>query len=187
MVLSAIAGIVERSTQVVNWKDKARYVRDLAYQITTVGDSGREAFEKAKDAFDKIVTILDGGPPPDMEAADQTAFADYVSRGEMMKRIESSLTWLKSDVNTEARLKEDYEQAVHAATLLRALGTVCGDSGYEFAEEPGFQDFVRSFVAANSDVARAAADQNFTEFEAARGRLQNSCGACHSKYKDTGS
>jgi hypothetical protein len=104
-----------------------------------------------------------------------------------MRRIDSSLTWLKSDVNTESRLKEEREQVIHTATLLGALGTVCGDSGYEFAEETQFRGFVRSFVDANSEVAKAAADQNFAMFEAARGRLQNSCGACHSKYKDTSS
>jgi hypothetical protein len=187
MVLSALAGVVERTTHDVSWRDKARNVRDLACQVATVGGSGREAFQKARDPFDKIVTILDGGPPPDMEAAEKTPFADYVSRGEMMKRISSSLDWLKAEVNTESRLKEYQEQVVRTATLLGALGAVCGDSGYEFAEEPEYQDFVRSFVAANADVAQSASGQNFAEFEAARARLQNTCAACHTKYKDTGS
>ncbi len=187
MVLSALAGVVERTTHEVSWRDKAKNVRDLAYQVSTVSGSGREAFQKAKDPYDKIVTILDGGPPPDKEAADKTPFADYVSRGEMMKRISTSLDWLKAEVNTESRLKEYQEQVARTATLLGVLGAVCGDSGYEFAEEPEYQDFVRSFVAANAELAQSASGQNFAEFEAARGRLQNTCAACHTKYKDTGS
>jgi hypothetical protein len=187
MILSALAGVVERSTHDVNWRDKARHVRDLAYQISTVQGTGREAFQKASDPFDRIVTMLDGGPPPDVEAAEKTPFADYVSRGEMMKRINSSLDWLKAEINTESRLKEHQDQVIRCATVLAVLGTVCGDEGYEFSEEPDFRGFVQEFVGANADVVKAAADQNFTEFETARGRLQNSCAACHTRFKDTGS
>ena len=186
-VLSALAGVIERTSQEVSWKDKAKNVRDLAYQISTVEGTGRDAFQKAKEPFDQIVTILDGGPPPESEATDKPPFADYVSRSEMMKRINSSLDWLKAEVNTESRLKEYQEQVVRSATVLSALGAVCGDGGYEFAEEPEYQQFVQSFVAANAEVAQAAATQNFAEFEAARSRVQNTCSACHTKYKDTGS
>ena len=43
-----------------------------------------------------------------------------------------------------------------------------------------------TFIAAFG-IVKAATEQNFPGFESARASLQNSCAACHNKYKDTGS
>lgn len=185
-LLSALAGVVERTPAEVNWKDKSSHIRELAYQIYSVDATGREQFEKAKAPFDQITAMLDGGPPPDGDVAREAPFADYVSRGEMMKRIDTSFTWLKSDVNTPTRLKEDAEKAVHEATVLRMLGTIFGDASYEFSEEPEFQEFVRSFVEGNAAVVQAVRTGNFAEFEAARNRIQSTCDPCHQKYRNAG-
>jgi hypothetical protein len=185
-MLSAVAAVVERSPADVNWQEKSSHIRELAYQIYSVDATGREQYEKAKEPFDQITAMLDGGPPPDGEVAQAAPFADYVSRGEMMKRIDTSFTWLKSDVNTPTRLKEDAEKAVHEATILRILGTIFGDASYEFSEEPEFQEFVRAFVEGNAAVIQAVRTANFAEFEAARNRIQSTCDPCHQKYRNAG-
>lgn len=185
-LLAAIAAVVERTPADINWKEKAPHIRELAYQIYSVDATGREQFEKAKAPFDQITAMLDGGPPPDGDVTAQAPFADFVSRGEMMKRIDASFTWLKSDVNTPTRLKEEAEKAVHEAAILRTLGTIFGDPSYEFSEEPEFQEIVRSFVAGNAAVIQAVQADDYPAFEAARNRIQSTCDPCHQKYRNAG-
>jgi len=105
--LAALAAVAEAHPNAVGWKDKAKYVRDLGYEIYQKADgTGRAAFDATREPFEQIVAILNGGPPPDMPAEDNVPF-DYVAdRTEMMKRIKQSYDFLRAEINTEARFKE---------------------------------------------------------------------------------
>src|SRR5690606_8688687 len=86
--LAAMAALAEVHPEAVSWKDKARYVRDLAYAIYEKADgSGRTPYDATKEPFEQIVAILNGGQPPDMAAEENVAFAEIADRTEMMKRI----------------------------------------------------------------------------------------------------
>jgi hypothetical protein len=188
LVLSTLAAVVAAHPGAVNWKEKAKFVRELANQVyLSASGTGSKPYEATKTPFEQIVAILDGGPPPDLEVEDQVPLGDFADRGTLMKHVEQSIGWLKSEVNTESRMKEYKERVVREASVLAAFGQVISDPSYTSADEPAYQGFVKEFVDGNVGMAQAAVGDNFPDFEAARNRVQTSCGVCHQKYKDTGS
>src|SRR5690606_16081360 len=117
--LAALAAVAEVHPDEVSWKDKAKYVRDLGYEIyQNAGNTGREPYEATKLPFEQIVAILNGGPPPDIDAGDTVPFADVADRTEMMKRIKQSFDFLRAEINTESRFKESPEEIVREASVL---------------------------------------------------------------------
>jgi hypothetical protein len=181
--LAALAAVAEVHPDAVSWKDKARYVRDLGYAISQAADgTGRGPYEATKLPFEQIVAILNGGPPPDIDAEDNVPFADVADRYEMMKRIKQSFDFLRAEINTQNRFKEAPEDIVREASVLASFGGVLSDESYDSADQDMYQNFIREFMQANMDVARAARSDDFSGFENARNRVQQACDRCHAEY-----
>jgi hypothetical protein len=181
--LAALAAVAEVHPQAVSWQDNAKYVRDLGYQIYTNADgTGRGPFDATKLPFEQIVAVLNGGPPPEMEAEDQLPFADVADRSELMKRIKKSFDFLRTDVTTEARFQESPDDVVREASVLASFGGLISTESYDSADQEKYQQFVRDFLQANVDVAAASKAGDFSAFEAARSRIQKACNDCHAEY-----
>lgn len=184
-ILAAMAAVAVVHPDAVNWKEKAPFVRDLAYNIFISADgTGRTPYTATKEPFDRIITMLDGGPPPDMEAEPLVPFADVIYIPEMMKRIDSSVTALKANINTEQRMKEDPNSVIRELRVLATFAAIMGTEGYEFAGEQKYQDFVKAFRDAGLEGADAVAAGNFIAFQEALNKLQSSCGTCHQQYRN---
>lgn len=187
-ILAALAGIVEVHPEALNWKDKAHFVRDLASEISSnASGTGRDAFTKSKEPFDKLTIILDGGKAPEMESKAGAPFGDNIYVADMMKRIEHSFTGLKSNFNTPARLKEDPNLIERELRLLTALGTMMKDKSYDSAEEEGYQKLANQFVAGTNDALLAAKSGDLEGYQAALNKAQTSCAECHQQYRGSGS
>lgn len=181
--LAALAAVAEVHPEAVSWKDKAKYVRDLGYEIyQNAGGTGREPYDATKLPFEQIVAILNGGPPPDIEAADSVPFADVADRTEMMKRIKKSFDFLRAEINTESRFKESPEDIIREASVLAGFGGVLSHESYDSADQEMYQQFIRDFMQANIEVKKATEADNFASFEAARNRIQQACDKCHGEY-----
>lgn len=189
--LATLAAVIEKHPgEEVAWRENARFVRDLGYEIWLKADgTGRSAYEPTQQAFESIVTIMNGGPPPDIDSDDIESFADVIDRSVMMSQIEKTFDWLKADINTETRLKEDAERVAREASVLVAFGTVLLDEGYDFAIEPEYKSFVQEFVNGNREMVDAATSElrDFDRFQSGRNVVQSSCGVCHQKYQGTDS
>lgn len=184
--LAALAAAIEAHPDSVPWKENAKYVRDLAYEIYISADgTGRDAYDPTQVSFENIVTILNGGPPPDMEADDLTSFADVVDRGMLMQQFEKTFNWLKADINTETRLEEDADRVAREASTLIAFGTIIQDPGYDFTNEPDYKSFAQSFVDGGREMLAASNSElkDYAGFQSGRNAVQNSCGVCHQKYQ----
>lgn len=187
-ILAALARVVEEHPGDISWKEKAPYVRDLAYEVYSNADgSGRTPFDKTKLPFEQIITILNGGPPPEMEADPKVSFADVSYLGEMMQRIEATFNAVKANINTEARMKEDPEDVRRNLHLLATLGTIMGTDGYDSAEEEQYQAFVKTFVDGALEASKNVQAENFDGFQAALNQIQTSCGECHQRYRGASS
>jgi hypothetical protein len=181
--LAALAAVAEVHPDAVSWKDKARYVRDLGSAISqNAGGTGRGPYEATKLPFEQVVAILNGGPPPDIDAEDNIPFADVADRYEMMKRIKQSFDFLRAEINTQSRFKESPDDIVREASVLASFGGVLSHESYDSADQEMYQNFIREFMQANVEVAKAAASDDFAGFETARNRVQQACDKCHAEY-----
>jgi hypothetical protein len=186
-VLALIAAIIERHPQELTWKDRAPHVRQLAYDIyLNATERGRVQFQATKEPFEKIVTIWDGGPPPDGDAEALAPLGEAGDRARVMSRVEQTFHWLRSDVNTPARLKEERDRVLRETTVMAALGSALTDASFDNADEEGYRALLQQFIDGHQAMAEAARADDFARFEEARDRVQKSCDACHQEYR-TGS
>jgi len=186
-VLALIAAIVERHPDELSWTDSAAHVRQLAYDIyLNASGRGRMQFEATSGPFEKLIAIWDGGPPPDAAAESLTPLADAGDRAKIMSRIEQTFHWLRSDVNTSSRMKDDLERVSRETTLMAAFGTALADPGFDDAEQEPYRRMLQQFVEDHLAMRSAAAADEFAAFEQARSSAEKSCTACHQEYR-TGS
>ncbi|MCA9044283.1 MAG: hypothetical protein KDA69_08185 [Planctomycetaceae bacterium] len=183
--LAGLAAVAERHAGDISWKENAKFVRDLAYQIYSNADgTGRTAFTATQLPFEQLCTVLDGGPPPDdLEAEANAAFGDVAYLDELMKWIEPNFTAIKANVNTESRMKEDPETLERQLRALLVVGRMMGDSSYANAEEAKYQGFVNDFVGGIDESIQAAKSGSFDSFQAGLNKVQNSCAECHPPYR----
>ncbi len=187
-ILATIAAVIERHPGDVNWKDKAGHVRSLAYDVyLSAGNTGRGPFDNTKEPFEKLTTILNGGPAPDDEIEVDPVLSDIGDRAHIMKRIDSSFSWIRADINTESRLAEFKERLIREAGVLATLATFITDENYESASDEGYREFVREFVAGCHGLVQAANTGDYAAFETARNQVDNTCNPCHTQYKSTDS
>ncbi len=181
--LAALAAVIADHPDEIGWKDKAVYVRDLGHELFLKAEgSGRTPYNDARKPFERIITIFDGGPPPEQELPASVPLAEIADRGEMMKRIKKSFDFLKSEINTEARLTEEAAAAVREGTVLTVLGRLLQDHSYDSADEPQYQQFAQDFVEGCQGMVKSVGDQEYSAFQAAHNRVQNACNACHGDY-----
>jgi len=185
-VLALIAAIIERHPESVNWKDRAPFVRQLAYEMSgKASGKGRVPFQSTREPFEKIVGIWDGGPAPDMEAAPLAPLGDVGDRAQIMLRFETGFTWLRSDVNTPTRLKEEKDRVVRESSVLATLGTALEDPTFDSADQESYRALLRQFVDGQRAMRQAAESDDFAGFEQARDLVQKSCDACHLEYRNS--
>lgn len=181
--LAALAGVVELHPGEVSWKANAKIARTLASQVNAnASKTGRSAYDATKAPFDLLVDLFSGNPPAGVEAEEQAPFADYADRGVLMKRIELTLNSLKSNINTEARMKEDPAAVKRKLAMLATLMSVVSTPGYDYTDEADYQRFAGSFVSAAVGGREAVDANDFNGFSAALGTMQTLCGECHQKY-----
>lgn len=187
-VLTALAAIAIQHPEEVSWKSRAPAIRDLSYKIYENADgSGREPFAKAKEPFELAMTLLDGGNPPEGSSEEEVPFGEVVYVADLMKRIEASFNFLKSNINTEARLKEDPVTVERELRILAALGTIIRDPSYDSADEEEYQKLAVQLADGALAGTIAAKTGSFAEFQSALNRAQTSCAECHSKYRGSSS
>jgi hypothetical protein len=183
-MLAAMAAIATVHSESTSWKENAHFIRDLAYDIYMNAEgTGRTPFTESKEPFEQVTTILDGGPAPETDAEPVVDFSDLIYVSETMKRIDASFTSLKSDVNTEARMKEDPLAVERELRVLAALGTMIGTETYENTEEEEYQQFLKRFIEGSLAAADAVKAENFEGFQSGLNQVQTVCGDCHRKYQ----
>lgn len=182
-ILSAMAAIVTVHPDPVSWKDNAHIVRDLGYEVSMKAEgTGRTPFQATLEPFEKAMIVVDGGTPPQIDSEPVVPFADVVYRSEAMKRIEVSFSGLKSNINTEARMKEDPVGVERELRVITALAAMIGTEDYDSAEEAKYQEYVKTFISGGLSGVDAIKIGNFDGFQAALNQIQKTCAECHQQY-----
>jgi len=184
-VLAAIAGVVERHPEKVNWKAKASNIRDLAGEVYMKAEgSGSKPFNATKTPFEDIKRLLDGESAA-KEAATAAPFAESADRGALMKRLESTYNSLKSNVNSPGRLKEEAENVHRELSIMSVLITVMADESYDQASDPRYAAFVSKIVEQQKASDEAARGGNFDDFSANLSKINVTCNECHMLFRST--
>jgi hypothetical protein len=184
VVLSAMAAIAIEHPGELNWKDKAPQIRDLANVIfVNSSTTGREPFGLCQEAFEQIQTMLDGGPaPPDVMSDPARHPMEVADRYDLMQRFDQTSTHLKSNVNSEARLKEEAPAVVRDLSVLAALATLISRDGYVFAEEDQYQAYLATFRESVMASRTGAQLESFEQFSQGLAGIQKACNDCHGQY-----
>ena len=187
-VLATLAAVIEKHPGEGSWKENARFVRSLGYDIyLNGGTTGRSNFEATKEPFEQVVAIMSGESPTDIEVDEEFFFPDVADRAELMKHIDENFGWLRSNINTETRLKEEKDAALRVATVMAVLGRVMSAEDFDSADDPEYQAFMQEFIEGNRAAAKAVEAENFAELEAAVARVNNTCTPCHQKFRTSDS
>src|SRR5262249_52564371 len=110
--------------------------------------------------------------------------ADVASRFYLMKRMKLAFESLKSNINTETKLKSDQEQALHEAIILSTLSKVVSLEGYSSADEPEYQRYIQEMIHRSLETTKAAKDADFPSFQKAINQIEKTCNDCHVQYRN---
>ena len=187
-MMSALGAIGTVHDEDSNWKERAKFVRDLGYEVYMSADgTGRSAFKSTEDPFLKLLTSLDGGTVSDLSPDEVVPFADLIYGSEIMKRIESSVSNLKSNINTEARMKEDPEAVERELRVLAALGTIMGTDGYDSADAELYQQLIKKFVDGALLGVKGVQTEDYESFKNGVNQIQTTCSECHQQFRSNDS
>ena len=183
--LSALAAIAIKHPDAVGWKENAKYIRDLASEVSSNAKGlGQKDFEAAKAPFEKLNDLLSGNKPAGLEeAASEIAYSELFSRRPLMRRMDRAYQFLKSGVNNEASFKKEIDKVRREVIVLGVMTKVCGAEGYPSTDEEDYQAYVKTAVGACLEMLTAVKDENYTAFTDALGRAQRTCDECHPNYR----
>lgn len=183
-LMGMLAIVIAEHPEAANWKAKAKYIRDLCYEIQgKATEKGGAAKQVTNELFEQITTILDGGSPPDKESKDIVPYVEVADRAEMMKIIDKTMTHLKSNIGDAKRMKEQANEVARDLSVLRALGVMMSDASYDAADNPEYQTFTKAFIDGAALGVEAVKTDKFDEFQTALNRLNTSCNDCHPKFR----
>ena len=187
-MMTALGAIATVHPDDDDWKSRAKFVRDLGYEIYMAADgTGRTAYTATEEPYLKLITALDGGTVNDVEAEEVVDFADVVYVSDIMKRIDASVNDLKANINTESRLKEDSEKTEQELRVLAALATIMSSDGYDSADSELYQKLTDKFVNGALSSVQAVKTENYDGFREGLNQMQSTCAECHQQFRSNSS
>lgn len=183
--LSVLAAIVPNHPAMFTWKPNAKHVRNLGNQITVNSTAlGRKAFDATKEPFEKVVSVLSGNIPPDLEEVPETvSLSEAVKRGDVMKRMQISYDWMKKNVPAENVLMEEGERIRHEAALLATMGTIINDKSYFLSDEESYRQYAQTLINSCQDVIDASNNGEFDAYTGALDKIYKACNDCHVDWR----
>jgi cytochrome c556 len=184
-VLSALAQVLQQHPDSLTWKADAPSVRDLAAELGKKAKGlGQASYDPSKEVFDKLDGVLGGNKPPGLEESPpQLPFGEFASRMGLMKRMQKSFDFMKSNIQNEATFKKEAETIQHESALLATLTKVTGAKEYPGGDEEEYQQFIKDLVAASQAVNAASKGESFSGFQDSISQVQKLCDNCHQAYR----
>lgn len=184
-VLAALAQVLHQHPDSLSWKPDAPTVRDLSSELAKKAKGlGQASYDPSKEVFVKLEGVLSGNKPPGLEEAPpQLPFGEFASRMALMKRMQKSFDFMKSNIQNDAAFKKEAETIQHEAAMLATLTKVTGAKEYPGGDEDEYQQFIKDLVKASVEAVEASKADEFPKFQDAITRVQKLCDACHQAYR----
>jgi hypothetical protein len=185
--LAALAGVAIEHPEAPSWKTNAKYIRDTAAQIANESKANGEKFyTPAKKAYDRLDALLSGSRPPDVEeAADKVKFSEVANRYSLMKRLERTRDWMKSEINSEAAFKKESAKLSREAAVLALLGKVIQTPDYPDADADEYRSYAQTLVKSGVEIQEAVKNNEYKAFTESLDRSMKACVQCHMVFKET--
>ncbi len=182
----AALGVIASQSDGINWKPNAGYVRDYGFEIfDSAKGPGKPNYDKTNAAYENLQSVFSGSIPAGATEPDAARpVSDVASRFYLMRRMKNAFEALKLNINTEAKLKSDAEQALHDTMILSALSKVITQESYSSADEAEYQQFAKDMIESCLEAAQSVKDQDFSKFQDAINKIDKSCGECHVQYRN---
>ena len=183
-VIAALAGIAIDHSGDVSWKANAPYIRKFGHELAEAASGlGKDNYEKSKTAFEKITAVFNGSIPADAgEVVPKKPFHEVADRGGLMKRIEKAKNWMKDNINTEGKLKDEADSVLHEAQIIATLGKVIATEGYSNTDEEDYRQYANALIEGAQEASTATKDQSFEKFTQSMDKVNKSCDQCHANY-----
>jgi len=188
-ILAAVSAAVGQHPEAgkPNWKDKAKYVRDLSKEISSkASDKGSERFNACKDAFEKICEMLDGGKGPGGDAADAVPYSDVTTLSDIMWRFQKTFDYLKLNINDEKRFKDEKSSVERETMVFNMLAGIMATQGYEYLDDDEYMQFHKKLTEGTAGAAAAVSSDDFAKFRMSLNSIQQAMDECHPKYRTGG-
>jgi hypothetical protein len=168
------------------WKDTAAGWRDAFARAAANAKIGSDATYREASARKQDLADLVRGGRPQVAKADAAVedWSQVAARPPLMQRLdvahqERLLKWL-SDANSFRRNQADI---MHEAQIVALLANVIHRREYEYWDDDTFAGYANDLQKAASDVAAAAASENYQQARESIGRATNACADCHDGYR----
>ncbi|MFM8288217.1 MAG: hypothetical protein ACKOGA_16105 [Planctomycetaceae bacterium] len=185
-VLAALAQMADEYPEAPSWKKHAPLVRDTAAEVCReAGSVGDKFFKPTREAFDKLDSLLSGSVPPGLgESPAKMTYQAFAPRLALMKRLDRSHSWLKSNVNTADLLKKESDRVIREAGVLGALSQVILTGGYDDSDDEKYQELVANVRDGAKGVVMAAQEADFDAYQKSLDAIYKGCTTCHSEFKN---
>ncbi|MEX0717705.1 MAG: hypothetical protein WD066_14015 [Planctomycetaceae bacterium] len=183
--LAVLAEVAVEHPGEVRWKDKAKYIRDLAGRMAAEKlQQGAKSHKALQEPFEQITVLMSGSDPGGLpDSPERRPFSEVSEFFYIMKRIESGSTWLKVNVTSDEALSSSKEDVLREAGVLSVLGKVIVSEGSDYADFEDFVGYSKDLVEAGRQMTAAAHAGNFAEYDKGITRAYKACQECHSVYK----
>lgn len=188
-ILAAVAAAAGQHPEAgkPNWKDKAKYIRDLSKEISSkASDKGSERYNASKEAFEKICEMLDGGKGPGGDAADSVPYSDVTTLSDIMWRFQKTFDYLKLNINDEKRFKDEKSSVERETMVFNLLAGIMATQGYEYLDDDEYMQFHKKLTEGTAGAAAAVAGDDFAKFRMSLNSIQQAMDECHPKYRTGG-
>lgn len=170
-----------------NWKDKAKFVRDLSKEISSKAtDKGSERYNSCKNAFEKICEMMDGGKAPAGESKDQIPFSEVTTLSDIMWRFQKTFDYLKLNINDEKRFKDEKSAVERETMIFNLLTAIMATEGYEYLDDDEYMQYQKKLAEGTAGTVQAVEGGDFAKFRTSLNMIQQAMDECHPKYRTGG-
>ena len=189
--LAVLAVAVQNHPEDFSWKKNAKFVRQLASQITEMTTSekakNKNTYDAVNAAFEKIDEVLKGSTPAGLPEADDNKDYGDAAGGELrhvMKRLKKAEELLKNSVNNEAGLKKEAEKVAQEGAIIQFLGYAITSKGFGWGDDEGFAKQALPLREGGKQLIEAAKSGNYAMYDEAMSRIGKTCVQCHGEFKN---
>jgi hypothetical protein len=183
--LAALFAVIAEYDGDVRWRDAAPTIRDVfakAGRNCKVGTD--QSYQEAAQRKQNLADLVAGNRPKPSTAERKADWAQVADRPPLMQRLNIAQQdriqkWLGNKKEFSAR-RDDIR---HEAQLAATIAHIVTQNGYEYWDDETYAGYARELQASETDLATAAASDNYDQAQQAFARATKSCTACHEGYR----
>jgi cytochrome c556 len=184
-LLAVLFAVIDEYDGKVRWQADAAALREAFARAAIACEApSDDSFAEATERRRELDDLIRGGRADARAAGAVDKWSALAKRSALMQRMEIGLEERIGPHLSDARgLKRAAADVQHEAEVLALLAEIIRREEYEFWDDETFNGYAEELGAASSELARAAAANDYEAARAAAGRLSRACATCHDGYR----